>query len=251
MLILAYHAVADEPSAVTTSAAQLRADLVALKNAGYEFKTLDECADWLDGKRSMPARSVAVTFDDGYQSVTQVALPLLVELGVPATVFVIAGRLGSDNGWAGQWGSVPRMPLMSASDVREAASAGMAVGAHAWTHAALPELEEHLLEREVREAGDHLEQVSGAAIRHFAYPYGRRGAREVAAAAQRYRTAVSATTGVVGSGTSLFDLPRLDAHDIHVARRARLLDPAALRPYLALRRLLRGLRRRVETTSGR
>jgi peptidoglycan/xylan/chitin deacetylase (PgdA/CDA1 family) len=179
MLILAYHGIADEPSSVTTSAAQLRADLVALKNAGYAFQTLDDCADWLDGKRSMPARSVAVTFDDGYQSVTKVALPLLVDLDVPATVFVIAGRLGGDNGWAGQWSSVPRMPLMSATDVREATSAGMTVGAHAWTHAALPELEERLLAREVHEAGDRLAQISGVAIRHFAYPYGRRGAREL------------------------------------------------------------------------
>lgn len=242
MLILAYHAVADEPSPITASVAQLRADLVALKNAGYTFHTLDECADWLDGNRSMPARSVAVTFDDGYQSVTQVALPLLVELGVPATVFVIAGRLGGDNDWAGQWSSIPRMPLMDAADVREAVSSGMKVGAHAWTHAALPELEEDLLEREVHESGDHLEQISGAEIRHFAYPYGRRGARELAAVAKRYRTAVSATTGLVRSGASLYDLPRLDAHDIHLARRARLLDPAALRPYLAVRRLLRALR---------
>ena len=39
--------------------------------------TLDDCADWLDGQRSMPARSVAVTFDDGYRSVAEVALPLL------------------------------------------------------------------------------------------------------------------------------------------------------------------------------
>lgn len=246
MLILAYHAVADEPSPVTTSLSELRADLDALESAGYAFQTLDACAEWLDGSRSMPERSAAITFDDGYQSVTRVALPLLVELGVPATVFVIAGRLGGGNDWAGQWTSVPRMPLMDAADIREAVTAGMAIGAHAWSHASLPDLEERRLEREVHEAGDRLEQVSGVAVRHFAYPYGRRGAREVAAVARRYRTAVSATTGLVREGASLYDLPRLDAHDIHVARRARLLNPVALRPYLAARRLLRGLRRRVE-----
>lgn len=246
MLILAYHAVAEEPSPVTTSEAQLRADLLALRSAGYAFHTLDDCADWLEGKRSLPARSVAVTFDDGYRSVVETALPLLVELGVPATVFVIAGRLGSDNCWPGQWSSIPRMPLMSAADVRDAASAGMAVGAHSWTHASLPDLEEPEMAREVRESGDHLAQVSGVAVRHFAYPYGRRGARERAAAAERYRTAVSATTGLVRPGASPLDLPRLDAHDVALARRARLLDPAGLRPYLAVRRLLRDVRRRIE-----
>jgi len=250
MLILAYHAIADEASPVTTTVAQLRADLVALRQADYGFQSLDDCADWLDGKRSMPARSVAVTFDDGYQSVVRVALPLLCELDVAATVFVIAGRLGADNGWPGQWRSVPRMPLMSATDVREAVSAGMGVGAHAWTHAALPELDDRDLAREVQEAGDRLEQMSGVAVRHFAYPYGRRGPRELAAVSRRYRTAVSATAGIVASGASRYDLPRLDAHDIRVARRLRCLSPSTLGPYLEVRRQLRGLRRRFERGAG-
>jgi peptidoglycan/xylan/chitin deacetylase (PgdA/CDA1 family) len=252
MLILAYHAVADEPSPVTTSPAHLRADLTALKDAGYAFQTLDDCAEWLAGRRPMPARSVAVTFDDGYRNVAQVALPILGELEVPAAVFVIAGRLGSDNQWPGQWGSVPRMPLMSAADVREAATA-MTVGAHGWTHCALPELEEHFLMRELEESRDRLEQVSGVEIRHFAYPYGRRGVRELALVAERYRTAVSSTTGLVTPSASVHDLPRLDAHDVRVARQARLLGPgpASLRPYLAIRRLLRRGRRIVEAVSGR
>jgi len=164
---------------------------------------------------------------------------------VPATVFVIAGRLGGDNLWPGQWRSLPRMPLMNADDVREAANAGLAVGAHAWTHTALPDLDERSLAREVYDAGDRLEQVSGTEIRHFAYPYGRRGAREIAVVSQRYRTAVSATARLVLSDASVHDLPRLDAHDIGVARRARLLDPSLLGPYLTVRRLLRGLRRRA------
>jgi peptidoglycan/xylan/chitin deacetylase (PgdA/CDA1 family) len=250
MLILAYHAIGDEASPVTTTVAQLQSDLMALRQAGYEFQALDDCADWLDGKRSMPARSVAVTFDDGYQSVARVALPLLIDLDVPATVFVVAGRLGADNGWPGQWRSVPRMPLMNVPDIREAISAGMVVGAHAWTHTALPDLDERELAREVHEAGDRLEQISGVEVRHFAYPYGRRGARELAAVARRYRTAVSATTGLVAPGASRYDLPRLDAHDIRVARWLRLLAPGNLGPYLAVRRSLRGFRRRVEGAGG-
>lgn len=250
MLILAYHAVAEERSPVATPTARLGDDLRSLKDAGYSFHTLDDCADWLQGERPLPPRSVAVTFDDGYRSVVESALPVLSELGVPATVFVIAGRLGEDNQWHGQWRTVPRLPLMSAADVREAADAGMGIGAHGWTHAPLPELEEERLAREVHEAGDHLEQVSGVSVRHFAYPYGLRGPREKAIVAERYRTAVSATAGLVGSGAPVYDLPRLDAHDIAVARRAHLLDPAMLRPYLTVRRALRRIRRGLEKTAG-
>lgn len=48
-------------------------------------------ADWrksLDGGPSLPARSVLLTFDDGYHSIFTLALPILRHYAIPATVFV-------------------------------------------------------------------------------------------------------------------------------------------------------------------
>jgi peptidoglycan/xylan/chitin deacetylase (PgdA/CDA1 family) len=42
-----------------------------------------------------PSRAVAVTFDDGYVNTLKVALPLLVEAGIPATVFVPTDLIGT------------------------------------------------------------------------------------------------------------------------------------------------------------
>jgi len=41
----------------------------------------------------MPARAVAITFDDGYSSFHDLALPVLAEYGLPATVFVTTGHM--------------------------------------------------------------------------------------------------------------------------------------------------------------
>jgi peptidoglycan/xylan/chitin deacetylase (PgdA/CDA1 family) len=45
------------------------------------------------GARTLPARSLAITFDDGYANNYNVALPVLTRLGLPATFFVASGYL--------------------------------------------------------------------------------------------------------------------------------------------------------------
>src|SRR5215218_7650889 len=44
----------------------------------------------------LPSRAVALTFDDGYQDNLNLAVPLLQELGLPATFFLIPGLLSRE-----------------------------------------------------------------------------------------------------------------------------------------------------------
>jgi len=44
-------------------------------------------------ERSLPPRAAAITFDDGYADNAELAMPVLRELGLPATVFVASGFL--------------------------------------------------------------------------------------------------------------------------------------------------------------
>lgn len=60
----------------------------------FNVMPLHEAVETMTHER-MPPRAVAITFDDGYRSFHDLALPVLAEYGLPATVFVTTGHMAS------------------------------------------------------------------------------------------------------------------------------------------------------------
>jgi peptidoglycan/xylan/chitin deacetylase (PgdA/CDA1 family) len=187
-----------------------------------------------------------LTFDDGYRSVITQALPVLASAGVPAMLYVIGGRIGGDNQWPGQWPGLGTQPLATAEELRAWIAAGFDVGGHSWSHPRLPHLNDASLADEVEASADRLERQLGCAVAHFAYPYGDYGAREVARARRRYRTATTTEVRAVCRGDGAHELPRIDGHDVSMLLRWGLGGGRRLDWYLTCRRTLRRVRRRVE-----
>ena len=87
--------------------------------------------------RAGRARGLAgLTFDDGYLSVLEDALPVLLRHDFTATMFIISDRIGATNEWDA--GTGPVWPLMTAGQVAQVAAAGMEIGSHTATHPRLP-----------------------------------------------------------------------------------------------------------------
>ena len=61
----------------------------------YEFASLDEIGTRLEAGTGFAKPTAAVAFDDGYRDVYENAFPLLVKKGIPATVFVVTGMVGT------------------------------------------------------------------------------------------------------------------------------------------------------------
>lgn len=53
--------------------------------------SLDDFLDRLETGRSIPARAVVLTFDDGYLDTLEVAAPILARYGLPATLYLATG----------------------------------------------------------------------------------------------------------------------------------------------------------------
>jgi peptidoglycan/xylan/chitin deacetylase (PgdA/CDA1 family) len=174
-LILCYHAVSnrwDAPLAVTVAA--FAEQIAALAARGYRGATFTEIA-----RRGGDARTVAVTFDDGYKSVKDLALPILEEHGFPATVFVPTElvRGGGPLLWPGidHWAedeNRDELEAMTATELRELTANGWEIGSHTLTHPKLPELNDDDLRRELVDSKEQCSELTGVPCTSIAFPYG-------------------------------------------------------------------------------
>jgi peptidoglycan/xylan/chitin deacetylase (PgdA/CDA1 family) len=168
-MILMYHSVADEaedPNHLCVAPGRFAEQMAWLKRHGLRGVGIGTLVDEMCAGRSRGL--VGITFDDGYVSVLEAALPELRRHSFTATMFIISGRLGGSN----EWDEGPRWPLMSAGQVCELAAAGMEIGSHSTTHPRLVSIEAGQLEAEVRNSRESIGELVGAPIRGFAYPYG-------------------------------------------------------------------------------
>jgi len=245
VLIVMYHGVEDREGPLFVDRTTFAAHLDAVVASRLPVLTMSEIADRLRERR-LPARAVALTFDDGFVSVVDSAVPLLVERGLRATVFCVAGRLGGTNEWPTGLPGAPRVHLAAAPDLKRIAAAGMEIGAHGMDHEPFDTDDPAIVQREIRDARAALERTVIAPVRSVAFPYGAWPARAAAAAVREtYTTACTTRIGRVETSSDPHALPRVDAHYLRSPRLFRAAIEGRANAYLALRRIGAAARRRV------
>ena len=229
-MILMYHCVADEyedPNHLCVAPERFAEQMSWLKRRGLQGVGIGMLVDAMRAGRQRGL--VGITFDDGYVSVLEAALPELRRHGFTATMFIISGRLGGSN----EWDEGPRWPLMSASQVRELAAAGMEIGSHSATHPRLASIGVGHLEAEIGDSRASIGELVGAPVRGFAYPYGSMDAaarHAVRAAGYDYACAVQTPRSELG----FMALPRIYVGQRDDARRM-AIKRLLFRGYIAVK----------------
>ena len=172
--ILMYHSVgATESEAyrrLTVSPDTFALHMAALVEQGYHPMTI---RNLVAARQSgtVPARAVAVTFDDGLRDFLTGALPILQRYAVPATLFIATRYVGATARWLTEVGEGNR-PMLSWNEVREIAAVGIECGAHTHSHPQLDIIGNALAGEEIRTGKKVLEDQLDADVVSFAYPYG-------------------------------------------------------------------------------
>jgi peptidoglycan/xylan/chitin deacetylase (PgdA/CDA1 family) len=180
-------------------------------------------------------RILAITFDDAYHSVVEIALPILKRLGVPATVFVPTDYIDTTGSmrWPGidRWLNGPferELTPMSWAELQSLAAAGWEIGSHSGSHPHLTQLDDAALEDELARSKSACERHSSRACTSLAYPYGDVDARVVAAAAKIGYAAAAALPRRLDSRDPL-EWPRVGVYRVDDDFRFRLKVSPTLR----------------------
>jgi peptidoglycan/xylan/chitin deacetylase (PgdA/CDA1 family) len=189
------------------SPAQLDRQLKTLIAHGYPFGTLHDLASDED--------VVVVSFDDAYRNTFELALPVLAQLGLTATVFVPVSWVGGMNSFdrLSRLGIGRSERIMSWSDLRELAAAGWSIQSHGCSHLSMTSLLPDQIADELERSKREIEDRVGTAVCGFAYAFGALPRDEDMPGFEHafdtcgYQFAVAATGGAV-------DLPVTDRYRI-------------------------------------
>ena len=201
-----YHHVGPIPSnataeriCFTVTPEVFRQQLQYFRDHDYAIVPLDVLLDCFDHGAPIPAKAVALTFDDGWEDQYRWAFPALKEFGVTGTFFIPVG-------WVGH----PR--VMTWSQICEMHEAGMTIGTHGSKHYHFDEITKEYLRKEIVDSKKKMEEHLGVRVDFIAYPGGHWTPQAVKfVRSAGYRAAMGVDHNIVQSPAHRFDVRRFHA----------------------------------------
>lgn len=145
-----------------------------LKKQGWHFYTVSELIEQWD---TLPPKSVAITFDDGYADNAEQALPVLQKHGAKGTVYLVVDRHQTD--WSlnkkknHDSGELKQEPKLRDSQVMNLIESGVVeIASHSMTHPNFANISTEAKRKELTQSKNMLEARFGVDINTFAYPFG-------------------------------------------------------------------------------
>jgi peptidoglycan/xylan/chitin deacetylase (PgdA/CDA1 family) len=190
-----YHHVSDStPAATSVTPETFARHLEFIDESGLKVVSLMELLARVTDGRPHDGM-VAITFDDGYTSVAEQALPLLNERGWPAAIFISVAQIGSGG-------------TMTLKALQAAHEQGHAILNHGYQHF-------HMVRNPVKATVDEIEKAQIFLEKHFvsprylAWPYGESSPALEQALAEKGYYAFGQHTGPVHAAMNWQAIPRI------------------------------------------
>lgn len=168
-----------------------------LQQNNFHTVHFSDIADYFSQGTPIPERAVIISFDDGWKSALEAALPILQKYNMTATVFIPTKLIAEKPG---------KGMRMSWNDLAKLRDAGWEIGSHSLWHPYL--IKSRRVKLEVEESKKILEEKLGISVTTFAYPFGASNEHiEKTVREAGYSMARSYTSGSGITRENLFRIP--------------------------------------------
>ena len=200
--ILVYHHVSQSDPEGSSGLRRLTvtADVFAqqmqyLQDNGYHVITFGDLADYFEHGKELPTLPVIISFDDGWETQFEYALPSLEKYHYPATFFVVTDYIG-------------RHGFFSWPQLQTLLTEGMRIGSHSRSHPRLNKIRDSTeLWDQIYNSKAILETQLEAPVEEFAYPYGSYNAKAAAVVKLAgYRAGRACCSGIAHTSRDVFTL---------------------------------------------
>lgn len=166
--ILCYHQFGDRKAKMVVSVEKFEEQMAFLRDNGYRVVPMSGLRKFLDGRESLPNKSVIITIDDGYKSIYDKAYPILRKYSIPATIFIYTDFLNAKRG-------------LSWEEMKEMTDSGLIdIQSHSKSHSnmGILKLGESLddyrrrISEELEYPKSRITENLDLPVHTFAYPYG-------------------------------------------------------------------------------
>lgn len=243
--ILTYHSLDSSGSVISTAPEKFRLQMKNLSDASVTVIKLHELVARIREKRELPAKSVAITFDDGFQSVYDVALPVLKDYGYPATVFLVTSFCGKNNRWSGQPDRIPSFDLLTWNQISKMKDHQIEFGVHTATHPDVTKLTASQVFEEIVGARQTLEDHTGEREIPFAYPYGKESDAARVLVESNFYAACSTDMDFANLHSDVHFLPRIDMYYFSNNDLLSRIGTPSFDRFVRLRKSLRGFKKMI------
>lgn len=198
-VILSYQRIGEDHSPDTNiRLEQFQSHIQELTDGDYNVLPLPKIIDAIKHGKNLPPNSIAITFDGGYSSVLEHALPLLHEHELPYTIFVATNLL--DN-----------IPLhISKGDIKKLRRNKLVTwGIHPASYIRLSGEPKEEVRRQINNAKTAFRQITGKEPQYFSYPFGEYSlSYRDTIARSGFDAAFGLHSGAVSGNNDLYGLPR-------------------------------------------
>lgn len=198
--VLAYHKI-DQPTkdiklrGAFTSPKNFARQMLFLKKRDFVFYTAAELIDFYRENGAFPPKAISITLDDGWKDNYTNAFPIMREMQIKATIFLVPSCIGQTTSKVVGDGEMKREHL-SREDILEMSNYGIEFGSHTLNHKLLNQTSDAETKFEVEESKREIENLLQKPCRTFAYPAGFfTGAAQTAVKNAGYTAAFSTVYG--------------------------------------------------------